>query len=157
MHCYNKKIKNKKFVLTGMVILVIFLIAFTVYSIKYNRKATFAERVIKDSFSYIINIASTPFKLISDKWEIFVNADKIYVEYGKLKDHYNSSFLTEISPIDFGVPAEMLAGAVITPDSNFDRRLRTAFISCDKDSLHKRINKTSEEAFFSDAIRSYEM
>lgn len=85
---YNK-LKNKKIITLGLIILVIFLVVFTGYSIKYNRKITIVESFVKDSVSYVINIVSKPFKFISDKWDIFVRADKIYDNYEKLKEEHN--------------------------------------------------------------------
>lgn len=82
---YYNSWKNKKIIKVGMFILIICLIVFTVCSVKYNRKTTFVEDIIKDGVSSIINITSKPFKIISEKWDIFIKADKIYDEYVTLK------------------------------------------------------------------------
>ena len=86
MYQKNKKIKN----ITVFIIISIMLV-FTGYSIKYNRQSTIVESIIKDSVTTLIDVSSTPFKYVADKWNIFLNADKIYKEYESLKQE-NISF-----------------------------------------------------------------
>lgn len=93
---YYNDIKKKKIFKVGLIILVVFLSVFTGLSIKYNRKTTVVESVIKDSVSYAINIVSTPFKFLNDKLSIFIQADKIYDDYEKFREIYNSSFYKDI-------------------------------------------------------------
>jgi len=90
-----KKEKNKSVFKIVLIILVIFLVIFTGYSIKYNRKITIIESVIKDTFSSIINLASSPFRFLSDKWEVFLAADNIYSDYIKLKEEHDSLLLKD--------------------------------------------------------------
>lgn len=80
MYQKNKKIKN-----VIVLIMVCAMLIFTGYSIKYNRQNTIIESIIKDSVSSLINVVSTPFKYIANKWDIFLNAEKIYEEYEELK------------------------------------------------------------------------
>lgn len=80
MYQKNKKIKN-----VFVLIIICGMLTFTGYSIKYNRQNTIIESIIKDSVSSLINVASTPFKYVANKWDIFLNAEKIYEEYEELK------------------------------------------------------------------------
>ena len=81
---YNSWRKKKPFKFL-LIILLVFLIVFTGYSLKYNRETTLVERVIKDSVSYVINAVSTPFKFVGEKWNVFMQANTIYKDYEQLK------------------------------------------------------------------------
>lgn len=81
---YNFSQKKRTFKI-GLIILVIFLVCFTGYSIKFNRQSTIIEVVIKDSVSRVIDVLSVPFKYLENKWEIFWKSDSIYDDYQTLK------------------------------------------------------------------------
>lgn len=81
---YNFSQKKRTFKI-GLIILVIFLVCFTGYSIKFNRQSTIIEVVIKDSVSKVIDVLSVPFKYLENKWEIFWKSDSIYDDYQTLK------------------------------------------------------------------------
>jgi len=78
----QKKIKYVKIIL--VVILFIFLLIFTGYSIKKERNLTFVESVIKDSTTYICNIMYEPINFIKNKLQINKEKEKIYIKYKKL-------------------------------------------------------------------------
>ena len=78
----QKKIKYVKKIL--VVILFIFLLIFTGYSIKKERNLTFVESVIKDSTTYICNIMYEPINFIKNKLQINKEKEKIYIKYKKL-------------------------------------------------------------------------
>lgn len=92
---YYNNVKKKKSFKILLIILVVFLVVFTGYSLKYNRQSTIIESIIKDSVSYVINIVSTPFKFVSEKWNIFMQADEIYKDYEKLKKESKLSISKE--------------------------------------------------------------
>ncbi len=82
---HYSKIKEKKIFKIGFIILILFMIVFTGYSLKYDRKLTFIEKTIKGSIGNVINVLSSPFKYLGERYQIFIKADEIYDEYNKLK------------------------------------------------------------------------
>ena len=80
-----KKGKNKRYIVLAILIVIAFMIAITTKSIKENRDLNFFEKAIKDSTTFVMNIANKPFEFIKDKLKENKEKNQMYKEYKKLK------------------------------------------------------------------------
>lgn len=112
--------KNKKIKKVLIFIVICGMLVFTGYSVKYNRQNTIVESVIKDSVTILIEFTSTPFKYIANKWEIFVNAEKIYDEYEALKKNSLSSEFKDVTILELEKENEELRNLLEIENSILD-------------------------------------
>ena len=80
-----KKGKNKRYIVLAILIVIAFMIAITTKSIKENRDLNFFEKAIKDSTTFVMNIANKPVEFIKDKLKENKEKNQMYKEYKKLK------------------------------------------------------------------------
>ena len=88
-----KKGKNKRYIVLAILIVIAFMIAITTKSIKENRDLNFFEKAIKDSTTFVMNIANKPFEFIKDKLKENKEKNQMYKEYKKLKSKAEKSDL----------------------------------------------------------------
>lgn len=80
-----KKGKNKRYIVLAILIVIAFMIVITTKSIKENRDLNFFEKAIKDSTTFVMNIANKPVEFIKDKLKENKEKNQMYKEYKKLK------------------------------------------------------------------------
>ena len=88
-----KKGKNKRYIVLAILIVIAFMIAITTKSIKENRDLNFFEKAIKDSTTFVMNIANKPVEFIKDKLKENKEKNQMYKEYKKLKSKAEKSDL----------------------------------------------------------------
>lgn len=88
-----KKGKNKRYIVLAILIVIAFMIVITTKSIKENRDLNFFEKAIKDSTTFVMNIANKPFEFIKDKLKENKEKNQMYKEYKKLKSKAEKSDL----------------------------------------------------------------
>lgn len=88
-----KKGKNKRYIVLAILIVIAFMIVITTKSIKENRDLNFFEKAIKDSTTFVMNIANKPVEFIKDKLKENKEKNQMYKEYKKLKSKAEKSDL----------------------------------------------------------------
>ena len=97
-----KKGKNKRYIVLAILIVIAFMIAITTKSIKENRDLNFFEKAIKDSTTFVMNIANKPVEFIKDKLKENKEKNQMYKEYKKLKSKAKKAdlYLARIEEIE---------------------------------------------------------
>lgn len=97
-----KKGKNKRYIVLAILIVIAFMIAITTKSIKENRDLNFFEKAIKDSTTFVMNIANKPVEFIKDKLKENKEKNQMYKEYKKLKSKAKKAdlYLTRIEELE---------------------------------------------------------
>lgn len=88
-----KKGKNKRYIVLVILIVVAIMVVITTKSIKENRDLNFFEKAIKDSTTFVMNIAYKPVGFVKDKIKENQEKNKMYKEYKKLKSKAEKSDL----------------------------------------------------------------
>lgn len=82
----KKKMKNKRYFVLGISILVAILLAITVRDVKQNRNLNFLEEAIKDSTCFVGRIVYSPIKLVKGKIAKEKEKNEIYKKYKELEE-----------------------------------------------------------------------
>lgn len=82
----KKKNINIKFIIIGIIILFIILMAITARSLDDKKELNFFEKTIKDSVTFVEKIFYAPIGFIKEKVEMFSETKNLYKKYTKLKE-----------------------------------------------------------------------
>jgi len=82
----KKKNINIKFVIIGIIILLVILMAITARSLDDKKELNFFEKTIKDSVTFVQKIFYAPIGFVKEKVEMFSETKDLYKKYAKLKE-----------------------------------------------------------------------
>ena len=82
----KKKNINIKFVIIGIIILFVILMAITARSLDDKKELNFFEKTIKDSVTFVQKIFYAPIGFVKEKVEMFSETKDLYKKYAKLKE-----------------------------------------------------------------------
>lgn len=87
----NRLNKKNKYIIFGIVALVIIGLMITVACVKEERNLNFFEKAVKDTVTYTGKILYMPIGFVKEKIEISKEKDEIYKKYEKLKEKAEKS------------------------------------------------------------------
>ena len=82
----KKKNINIKFLVIGIIILFVILMAITAHSLDDKKELNFFEKTIKDSVTFVEKIFYAPIGFVKEKIEMFSETKDLYKKYTKLKE-----------------------------------------------------------------------
>ena len=91
----EKKGNKKRYIILSILICLALVIVLTTRSIKEGRRLNFFEKAIKDSTTFIMDIASKPVKIVKKQISENNEKNKMYKEYKKLKNKAEKSKVYE--------------------------------------------------------------
>lgn len=91
----EKKGNKKRYIILSLLICLALVIVLTTRSIKEGRRLNFFEKAIKDSTTFIMDIASKPVKIVKKQISENNEKNKMYKEYKKLKNKAEKSKVYE--------------------------------------------------------------
>lgn len=81
----NRKKNKKKYIITGIIIILGLMVFFTANKTKDNQKLNPLEKVIKDSIGFVERIVYAPIDYVKDKIELQKEKDRIYKKYKNIE------------------------------------------------------------------------
>jgi len=84
---YKKKEFEKRYLLIIAIVLIVILLVIISFALKKDRNLSVPEKIIKDSGTFIINLASSPINFAKEKLRENKEKNDIYEKYKELKQN----------------------------------------------------------------------